>query len=86
MTSATLENLARQILDLSWGDRVRLLWQVLQQLWQKPTVLESPKLSTLESSPFEQQFGTLTLDEPCDFDNESIDADLARAYASDLES
>jgi len=86
MTSAALENLARQILNLSWGDRIRLLWQILQQLWQKPTVLESHRLSTEEPSPFEQQFGTLTLDEPCDFDNESIDADLARAYASDLES
>lgn len=86
MTSAPLENLARQILELSWGDRVRLLRQILRQLWHKPAAIESPRLSTSQPSAFEQQFGTLTLDVPCDFDNESIDADLAHAYASDLES
>lgn len=86
MTSAALEHLARQILDLSWGDRVRLLRQILRQLWQKPAALDSPRLSAPRPSAFEQRFGTLTLDEPCDFDNESIDTDLARAYASDLES
>ncbi|MCG9884131.1 MAG: hypothetical protein MH825_00910 [Cyanobacteria bacterium] len=85
MTSAGLENLARQILDLSWGDRVRLLRQILQYLWKKPTTFEPSRIDTPQVSPFEQRFGTLTLDEPCNFDNESIDADLARAYARDLE-
>lgn len=31
---------------------------------------------------FERHFGTLALDDSTDLDNESIDADLAREYAS----
>lgn len=31
---------------------------------------------------FERHFGTLTLAQPTDLDNESIDADLAKEYAS----
>ena len=33
-------------------------------------------------SRFEHHFGTLNLEQPTDLDNESIDADLVREYAS----
>lgn len=41
-------------------------------------------LNSGSKSPFEQCFGTLTLDQPEDFENTRIDQDLAQAYEDEL--
>lgn len=48
--------------------------------------LKTPKEATKSGSksPFEQCFGTLTLDQSDNFENTKIDQDLARAYEDEL--
>jgi len=62
------EQLAAKLLEQQFGQDLKLL-------------LPEAEKETARAR-FERHFGTLNLEHPTDLDNESIDADLVREYAS----
>jgi hypothetical protein len=61
----------------------RLVAAFLEQRFGQMFKLLMPEVETqVARLRFEQHFGTLSLEKAIDLDNESIDADLVREYAS----
>lgn len=76
-------NVIQQQAETEGIDPERLVTAFLEQRFGEMFKLLIPEVETqVARLRFEQHFGTLSIEQAIDLDNDSIDADLAREYAS----